>query len=112
MQVTDLIRYNHVVRGLYLDAFAKLPWIEVIADKGLSFGSMRNVFLHLTIVEDRWMGYIIPMRFKEWVDLDFDAFWGYECIEEIYAMCEGKHRGILGRAFNRRTGSANHCSMG
>ena len=74
MQVTDLIRYNHVVRGLYFDAMAKLPWAEVVEPKGLSFDSMRNVFLHLTLVEDRWISYIIPGRFKEWVDPDFDAF--------------------------------------
>jgi len=74
MQVTDLVRYNHVVRGLYLDAMSKLPWAEVVAPKGLSFDSMRNVFLHLTLVEDRWISYIIPGRFKEWGDLDFDSF--------------------------------------
>jgi hypothetical protein len=30
MQVTDLIRYNHVVRGLYFDAVAKLSWAQVV----------------------------------------------------------------------------------
>jgi uncharacterized damage-inducible protein DinB len=74
MQVSDLIRYNHVVRGLYFDALAKLPWAQVVESRGLSFDSMRNVFLHLTLVEDRWISYIIPGRFKEWVDPDFDAF--------------------------------------
>jgi uncharacterized damage-inducible protein DinB len=74
MQVTELIHYNHVVRGLYFDSMAKLPWSEVIANKGLSFDSMRNVFLHLTVVEDRWISYIIPGRFRDWVDPDFDIF--------------------------------------
>ncbi len=74
VQVTDLIRYNHVVRGLYFDAMAKLPWTEVTANKGLSFDSMRNVFLHLTLVEDRWISYIIPGRFNDWADQDFDSF--------------------------------------
>jgi len=74
MQVSDLIRYNHIVRGLYLDAMAKLPWEEVVANKGLSFDSMRDVFLHLTLVEDRWISYIIPGRIKQWVDPAFEAF--------------------------------------
>jgi uncharacterized damage-inducible protein DinB len=74
MQVTDLIRYNHTVRGVYVDALAKLPWGRVVEPRGLSFDSMRDVFLHLTLVEDRWVNYIIPGRFKEWVDPDFDAF--------------------------------------
>ena len=60
MSVKALIRYNHVVRRLYFDALAKLPWAEVTANKGLSFDSMRDVFLHLTLVEDRWVSFIIP----------------------------------------------------
>ena len=37
MQVADLIRYNHTVRGLYLDAMAKLPWAEVVEAKRFEF---------------------------------------------------------------------------
>lgn len=74
MELKDLIGYNHVVRELYFDAMSKLPWNEVVADKGLSFDSMRNVFLHLTLVEDRWINYIIPNRFDKWVDPNFDEF--------------------------------------
>ncbi len=74
MQVADLIRYNHIIRGLYFEALAKLPWEEVVESRGLSFDSMRNVFLHLTLVEDRWISYIIQQRFSSWVDPDFDTF--------------------------------------
>ena len=74
MQVIDLIRYNHLVRSLYLDVMAKMDWTEVVSWKGLSFDSMRNVFLHLTLVEDRWISYIIPGRTKQWVDPDFASF--------------------------------------
>ncbi len=74
MQVTDLIRYNHIVRESYLEALSKLSWEEVAAFRGLSWDSIRNVFVHLTLVEDRWINYIIPGRFTEWVDPDFDAF--------------------------------------
>ncbi|MGD6807470.1 MAG: DinB family protein [Candidatus Bathyarchaeia archaeon] len=35
---------------------------------------MRNVFLHLTLVEDRWVSYAVPSRINEWVDPDFDKF--------------------------------------
>jgi uncharacterized damage-inducible protein DinB len=74
MQVTDLIRYNHVVRASYLEALTTLPWSQVVLSRGLSFDSMRDVFVHLTYVEDRWINYIIPGRFREWVDPDFNAF--------------------------------------
>jgi uncharacterized damage-inducible protein DinB len=74
MQVADLIRYNHVVRQSHLDAIANIPWAQVVEPRGLSFDSMRDVFVHLTLVEDRWISYVIPGRFKEWVDPDFNAF--------------------------------------
>ena len=59
---------------MYFDALEKLPWTAVVEPKSLSFDSMRNVFLHLTLVEDRWINYIIPDKFSQWVDLDFDSF--------------------------------------
>ena len=74
MDIKHLIRYNHSVRNLYLEALAKLPWQEVIKQRGLSFESARNVFLHLSLVEDRWINYILPRRMTEWKDPDFKTF--------------------------------------
>jgi uncharacterized damage-inducible protein DinB len=74
MQVTDLIRYNHTVRELYFDKLFELPWGEVVLGRGLSFDSLRGVFLHLTLVEDRWISYTLQGRFSEWCDPDFDDF--------------------------------------
>jgi uncharacterized damage-inducible protein DinB len=74
MQAADLVRYNHTVRTSYIDAMSKLPWREVVLPRGLSFDSMRDVFVHLTYVEDRWINYVIPSRFSQWVDPDFNAF--------------------------------------
>ncbi len=97
MQVTDLIRYNHVVRGLYFDAMAKLPWLEVVANKGLSFDSMRNVFLHLTLVEDRWINYIIPDRFEAWIDPDFEAFKDIGALKRYMEYVKEKTEGYLAK---------------
>jgi len=74
MHVTDLIRYNHVVRQSYLEAMANIPWTQLIEPRGLSFESMRDVFVHLTLVEDRWVNFVIPGKFKEWVDPVFNDF--------------------------------------
>lgn len=90
MQITDLIRYNHLVRGLYFDALAKLPWAEVVANKELSFDSMRNVFLHLTLVEDRWINYTVPGRFSQWVDPNFDDFKDIEALKKYMLQTKAK----------------------
>jgi uncharacterized damage-inducible protein DinB len=74
MNTIDLVHYNHAVRELYFNALAKMPWTEIIKSRGLSFDSAKNVFLHLTLVEDRWINYIIPNRFSEWQDPDFETY--------------------------------------
>ena len=99
MQVTDLVRYNHVVRGLYFDAMAKLPWAAVVEPKGFSFDSMRDVFLHLTLVEDRWISYIIPGRFEEWVDPDFEDFKDMDALKNICAAKRLRLKSYLREAF-------------
>jgi uncharacterized damage-inducible protein DinB len=90
MDIRDLIGYNHVVRRLYLNSFAKLPWSEVVAPRGVSFDSMRDVFLHLTLVEDRWINYAIPGRFSLWVDPVFDDYTDIEHLKRYMFMVEEK----------------------
>ena len=100
MQVTDLVRYNHVVRGFYFDAMAKLPWAAVVEPKGLSFDSMRNVFLHLTFVEDRWINFIIPGHSDEWVDLSFDDFKDMDSLKKYVQQTEIKTEKYLEKLSN------------
>ena len=95
MEIKDLIGYNHLVRGLYFDALAKLPWAQVVEPKGLSFDSMRDVFLHLTLVENRWINYIILGRISQWVDPDFGAFKDLVSLEKYMREVEGKTENYL-----------------
>ena len=74
MDVSELVYYNDRVRSLYYEALSKLSWKEVIKSKSLSFDSMRNVFLHLTLVEDRWVNYTLIGEFSKWQDPDFNDF--------------------------------------
>ncbi len=97
MQISNLIRYNHIVRGLYLDAFAKLPWSEVAANKGLSFDSMRNVFLHLTMVEERWINYFIPERFGEWKNPDVDTYYDMDSLKRYMEAVKAKTEAYLAK---------------
>jgi uncharacterized damage-inducible protein DinB len=53
-QILDLYKYNSYVRKKYLDAIERLPWEEVVKDRGASFGSIRNVFLHILDAYRRW----------------------------------------------------------
>jgi len=95
MDVRDLISYNHTVRRLYFDSLAKLPWSEVVKPRGASFDSLRDVFLHLTLVEDRWINYAIPDRLNLWIDLVFDDFTDVESIKTYMLQVEERTQKFL-----------------
>jgi len=97
MNVQDLVRYNHTVRRLYYDALAKLPWREVVRPRGASFDCLRDIFLHLTFVEDRWINYIIPDRFTDWVDPSFDTFTDVTALREYMLHVEARTEAYLAR---------------
>ena len=97
MQITDLIWYNRVVRESYLETMSKLQWKEVTAFRGLSWDSMRNVFVHLTLVEDRWINFIIPGRFNEWVDPDFEAFTNMDSLKKYMQQVNGNTEKYLAK---------------
>lgn len=98
MDIMHLIGYNHAVRRLYFDALVKLPWQQMIEPRGLSYDSLRNVFLHITVVEDRWVSYIIPDRFDKWVDPEFDAFNSIESMKTYMEKVEANTKNLLSAA--------------
>lgn len=58
-RIVEFYRYNSFVRKRYLDAMEQLPWEEVVKDRGASFGSIRNVFLHVLDAYRRWFQAVI-----------------------------------------------------
>ena len=81
MDVSELVHYNDKVRSLYFGALSKLSWKEVAKPRSLSFDSMRDVFLHLTIVEDRWISYTLVGEFSKWKDPVFNDFKNMESLK-------------------------------
>jgi uncharacterized damage-inducible protein DinB len=55
----DLFVYFKNERAGILQLFKKLSDEEFTKDRGLSFGSIKNVFVHTVIVEDAWIHYRI-----------------------------------------------------
>jgi len=98
MTITDLVRYNLALRDLYLESLTKLPWAEVVKPRALSFDSARNVFLHLTVVEDRWVNYILPNRFGDWKDPNFDSYVDIESLKR-YSEATKKSTEVLLQRF-------------
>ncbi len=47
VSVLKLLEYSQELRHRYLDTLEKLPWTEVVMDRGASFGSIRNIYIHI-----------------------------------------------------------------
>ncbi len=81
MNTSELVLYNDKVRSLYYEALQKLGWEEVAKSRTLSFDSIRDVFLHLMVVEDRWINYTLRKKFSKWKDPVFDDFKDFESLK-------------------------------
>ena len=81
MNASELVRYNDSVRSLYYEALLRLDWEDVVKSRSLSFDSMRDVFIHLMVVEDRWINYTLRGEFSKWKDPVFDDFKDFESLK-------------------------------
>lgn len=58
VDVKELLKYNRTVRHRYFDACAKLSWAEFTRDRGASFSSIRNIFVHTLGAIDYWLDFL------------------------------------------------------
>ena len=84
MFTVKLMEYNQFLNRKYLEAIGKLLWEEVIKDRGASFPSLRDIFLHVVAVTDAYVNYISEgsMNFP---NLDYNS---YDSIEKVTAYLE------------------------
>ena len=59
MNTLKLLEYSQFLRHKYLETLSKLPWEEVVKDRGASFPSLRDIFLHMVFVVDAYINYIL-----------------------------------------------------
>jgi uncharacterized damage-inducible protein DinB len=55
VDIKALFEYNWYCNRKFLESMAKLPWDKVIEDRGASFGSMRDIFVHILEGEEGWL---------------------------------------------------------
>jgi len=76
VDIKKLMEYSSNQRRKYLATLAKLPWSEFIKDKGASWGSLRNIFVHTVSSIDYWLDFILKERahsrkhYEDYVSLD------------------------------------------
>jgi uncharacterized damage-inducible protein DinB len=77
--VVKLLEYNQELRHRYLDTLSELPWEDVIKDRGASFSSLRDIFIHCIVCVDGIINNILQG------DLSFPRinYEDYDSVEKI-----------------------------
>lgn len=96
MDIRDLLEYNWYCRRQFLDSIEKLPWSAVVEDRGASFGSIRNIFLHSLEAEQGFFRHLASGKVGEWPSHDYDKeFQGIEAIRKYMEEVEAEGRAYL-----------------
>lgn len=75
--ILEFYKYNSYVRKKYMDAIEKLPWDEVTRDRGASYPSIRDIFLHILDAYRYWFEFAISgLKVREYKDVDPSDFGG------------------------------------
>ncbi|OFX16278.1 hypothetical protein A3K71_02295 [archaeon RBG_16_50_20] len=68
--ILDFYKYNSIVRKKYLDAIDGLSWEEITKDRGASYPSIRDIFLHVLDAYRYWFEFAISgLKVREYKDV-------------------------------------------
>ena len=84
MNTLKLLEYSQYLRHKYLATLSKLPWEEVIKDRGASFPSLRDIYLHMIFVVDAYINYGLQGN-QNYPNVNYNE---YDSIEKITKYLE------------------------
>lgn len=96
MKVIKFLEYSQYLRHSYLDTFSKIPWSEFVKDRGASFDSLRDIFLHCIDVFDFLVNHLIQGD-TERPSMTFDDFTNIDEIKEYVERVESDAKEYLSR---------------
>ena len=94
MEAVKLLEYSQSLRHRYLDALAKLPWEDVIEDRGASFNSLRNIYLHSVAVLDFYVNHVVQGD-ATYPQINYDDYDNIEKINNYLEQVESKANAYL-----------------
>lgn len=96
IDITTLMKYNQYLRHAYFDVLRGLPWDELVKDKGASFGSLRNIFLHCIVVFD-FANRLILESETSFPRINYEDYNTVEKIQQYMERVESKLNAYLSR---------------
>jgi uncharacterized damage-inducible protein DinB len=85
-----MYRFSSIVRKKYLKVFEEIPWEDVVKDRGASYHSMRDVFVHVLDAYRYWFHYVLGGNdVKEYEDKDLDSIGNVEDMSDYEREVDG-----------------------
>jgi len=100
MDAVKLLEYSQYLRHRYLEALGKLSWEEVVKDRGASFNSIRNIYLHCVTVLDFYVNHLIQGD-STYPSINNDDYDSVEKISEYLEKVESKATAYLNKVTPR-----------
>lgn len=96
MEAVRLLEYSQYLRHRYLETLGKLPWEEVVKDRGASFNSLRDIYLHCVSVLDFYVNHVVQGG-TNYPRINFDDYDNIEKINEYLEKVESKANAYLSK---------------
>ncbi len=96
INTVKLLEYNQELRHRYLDKLSELSWEEVVKDRGASFSSLRDIYLHCILCVDGYVNNILQgdLSFPR---INYDDYDSIEKIREYVEQVESKANEYLSK---------------
>jgi len=96
MNTLKLLEYSQYLRHKYLETLSKLTWAEVIKDRGASFPSLRDIFLHMVFVVDAYINYALQGN-PDYPSVNYDEYDSIEKVKKYMEEVESKANDYLSK---------------
>ena len=96
MNTLKLLEYSQFLRHKYLETLGKLPWADLVKDRGASFPSLRDIYLHMIFVVDAYINYILQGN-PDYPSINYNEYDSIEKITKYLEQVESKANANLSK---------------
>jgi uncharacterized damage-inducible protein DinB len=96
VKTLKLLEYSQFLRHKYLETISKLPWEEVIKDRGASFPSLRDIYLHIVFVVDAFINYLLQGN-PNYPSVNYNEYDSIEKVTKYLEQVESKANAYLSK---------------
>jgi uncharacterized damage-inducible protein DinB len=96
MEAVKLLEYSQYLRRRYLETLGGLPWEEFVKDRGASYNSLRNIYLHCVATLDFYVNRLIQGD-STYSTINYDDYDNVQKINKYLEQVESKANKYLSK---------------